>query len=115
MANPNRVGFVPLRGSLSSYINGIEPNCACQVLERFSTLSNLNMATPVDYGDLEFTRPAHKIKAVNVPDVPKEIFTGMKAYEDAARGMYKSYLLLYVVQRSRSIIVAITRFRLVRF
>ncbi|KAF9233901.1 alpha beta-hydrolase [Melanogaster broomeanus] len=44
------------------------------------------MAAPVNYGDLEFTRPADKIKAVNVPDIPEEIFTGMKDYEDAARG-----------------------------
>ncbi|KAG8216031.1 alpha beta-hydrolase [Butyriboletus roseoflavus] len=44
------------------------------------------MAAPVDYGDLPFTRPADKIKAVNAPDIPQEIFTGMKAYEDAARG-----------------------------
>lgn len=50
------------------------------------------MAAPasVDYGDLEFTRPADKIKAFNVPDVPQEIFTGMRAYEDAARGMFRS-------------------------
>lgn len=45
------------------------------------------MAAPIDYGDLDFTRPADKIKAVNVPDIPQETFTGMKAYEDAARGM----------------------------
>ncbi|KAF9224794.1 alpha beta-hydrolase [Gyrodon lividus] len=44
------------------------------------------MAAPIDYGDLKFTRPAKQIKAVNVPDVPKEIFIGMKEYEDAARG-----------------------------
>ncbi|KIK99538.1 hypothetical protein PAXRUDRAFT_822615 [Paxillus rubicundulus Ve08.2h10] len=44
------------------------------------------MAAPVDYGDLEFTRPASQIKAVNVPDIPEEIFTGMREYEDAARG-----------------------------
>ncbi|KAF8452502.1 alpha beta-hydrolase [Boletus edulis BED1] len=43
------------------------------------------MTALVDYGDLEFTRPADKIKAVNVPDVPQEISTGMKVYEDAAR------------------------------
>ena len=41
------------------------------------------MSTPVNYGDLKFTRPADKIKAINVPDVPQEIFTGMKAYQDA--------------------------------
>jgi hypothetical protein len=46
------------------------------------------MATPVDYGDLEFTRPARQIKAVNLPVVPRRIFDGMKKYEDAARGMY---------------------------
>lgn len=44
------------------------------------------MATPVDYGDLEFTRPARQIKAVNLPAVPRRIFDGMKQYEDAARG-----------------------------
>lgn len=44
------------------------------------------MATPVDYGDLEFTRPARQIKAVNLPAVPQRIFDGMKQYEDAARG-----------------------------
>ncbi|KAG9313807.1 alpha beta-hydrolase [Chiua virens] len=44
------------------------------------------MAAPVDYGDLEFTRPADKIKAINAPDIPQEIFTGMKQYEDANRG-----------------------------
>lgn len=44
------------------------------------------MATPVDYGDLEFTRPARQIKAVNLPVVPRRIFDGMKQYEDAARG-----------------------------
>ncbi|KIJ63640.1 hypothetical protein HYDPIDRAFT_113136 [Hydnomerulius pinastri MD-312] len=44
------------------------------------------MAAPVDYGDLEFTRPAKQIKAVNVPTVPQDIFDGMKEYEDAARG-----------------------------
>ncbi|KAG0704150.1 alpha beta-hydrolase [Suillus ampliporus] len=44
------------------------------------------MATPVDYGDLEFTRPAKQIKAVNLPAVPQRIFDGMKQYEDAARG-----------------------------
>jgi hypothetical protein len=46
------------------------------------------MARPVDYGDLKFTRPADKIKAVNVPDIPQEIFTGLESYEDAARGVY---------------------------
>ena len=50
------------------------------------------MSTPVDYGDLKFTRPADKIKAINVPDVPQEIFTGMKAYQDATRGVYQSSL-----------------------
>ncbi|KIJ16352.1 Merops: S09.A77 [Paxillus involutus ATCC 200175] len=44
------------------------------------------MAAPVDYGDLEFTRPANQIKAVNVPDISEGTFTGMKEYEDAARG-----------------------------
>ena len=43
---------------------------------------------PIDYGDIEFTRPADKIKAVNVPDIPQDIFTGLKVYEDAAQGMY---------------------------
>lgn len=72
------------------------------------------MAAPIDYDDLEFTRPANKIKAVNVPDVPQEILTGMKAYEDAARGMYRFSLPLC---RSDVILlnVAITRFRPVRF
>lgn len=56
------------------------------------------MAAPVNYGNLEFTRPADKIKAVNVPDVPREIFTGMKAYEDAARGMYQFSSPLCVVR-----------------
>lgn len=51
------------------------------------------MAAPVDYGDLPFTKPANKIKAVNVPNIPQEIFTGMKAYEDAARGMCWFYSL----------------------
>jgi hypothetical protein len=46
------------------------------------------MAKPIDYGDLEFTRPAKQIKAVNLPAVPQRIFDGMKQYEDAARGVY---------------------------
>lgn len=45
------------------------------------------MTVPIDYGDLEFTRPADKIKAVDVPDIPQGVFAGMKAYEDAARGI----------------------------
>ncbi|KAG2058015.1 alpha beta-hydrolase [Suillus hirtellus] len=48
------------------------------------------MATPVDYGNLEFTRPAKQIKAVNLPAVPQRIFDGMKQYEDAARGFSAS-------------------------
>ncbi|OJA12246.1 hypothetical protein AZE42_04083 [Rhizopogon vesiculosus] len=44
------------------------------------------MAKPIEYGDLEFTRPAKQIKAVNVPVVSQRIFNGMKQYEDAARG-----------------------------
>ncbi|KAH7911501.1 Alpha/Beta hydrolase protein [Hygrophoropsis aurantiaca] len=40
----------------------------------------------VDYGDLEFTRPAKHIKAVNVPAVPQRIFDGMRTYENASRG-----------------------------
>lgn len=44
------------------------------------------MTKPIEYGDLEFTRPAKQIKAVNLPDVPQRIFDGMKQYEDAARG-----------------------------
>jgi len=59
------------------------------------------MAAPIDYGDLEFTRPADKIKAASVPDIPQEIFTGMKAYEDAARGMSRSYSWLCAVWISR--------------
>ena len=58
------------------------------------------MLAPIDYGDLEFTRPADKIKAVNVPDVAQEIFTGMKTYEDAARGMFRSHKSLYAVRMS---------------
>ncbi|KAI9460684.1 alpha beta-hydrolase [Boletus coccyginus] len=49
------------------------------------------MAAPIDYGDLDFTRPADKIKAVNVPDISQETFTGMKAYEDAARVGFDLY------------------------
>ncbi|KAH7925325.1 alpha/beta-hydrolase [Leucogyrophana mollusca] len=40
----------------------------------------------VNYDNLEFTRPATRIKAVNVPAVPQRIFDGMKSYEDASRG-----------------------------
>lgn len=54
---------------------------------------------PIDDGDIEFARPANKIKAVNVPDIPQEIFTGMKVYEDAARGMYRSNSSLNVLRR----------------
>ena len=72
------------------------------------------MAAPVDYGDLEFTRPAEKIKAVNVPHIPQDIFTGMKAYEDAARGMYPSYSLSCVVRMSQLINFAVTRVQSVR-
>ncbi|KAH7925324.1 alpha/beta-hydrolase [Leucogyrophana mollusca] len=46
------------------------------------------MSFRVDYGDLEFERPADKIKTNNVPPVPGRIFDGMKAYEDAARGFH---------------------------
>jgi hypothetical protein len=46
------------------------------------------MTKPIDYGDLEFTRPAKQIKAVNLPAVPQRIFDGMKQYEDAARGAW---------------------------
>jgi hypothetical protein len=60
------------------------------------------MAAPVDYGDLEFTRPANQIKAVNVPDISEGTFTGMKEYEDAARGMYS--FSCYVEVQSHSCI-----------
>jgi hypothetical protein len=41
---------------------------------------------PFDYSHLTFTRPAEKIKAINVNPIPESIFDGMKKYEHSARG-----------------------------
>ncbi|KAJ6497168.1 Alpha/Beta hydrolase protein [Mycena vitilis] len=41
---------------------------------------------PFDYSDLEFTQPAKQIKAFNMEAVPERIFSGMRKYEDSARG-----------------------------
>ena len=38
-----------------------------------------------EYSQLEFSRPAEKIKTIDVDPVPKRIFECMKKYEDAAR------------------------------
>ncbi|KAJ6546915.1 Alpha/Beta hydrolase protein [Mycena capillaripes] len=43
---------------------------------------------PFDYGDLEFTQPAKRIKAFNVPEVPQRILDDMRKYEDSARGSF---------------------------
>ncbi|KAJ7491183.1 Alpha/Beta hydrolase protein, partial [Mycena latifolia] len=42
--------------------------------------------SPFDYGDLEFTQPAERIKAFNMEAVPQRILDGMRKYEDSARG-----------------------------
>lgn len=89
VANLSRVGFVPFEARRLNSYKTVLVEIAEAVSFPTSLNLNLNMAqaAPVDYGDLQFTRPADKIKAVNAPDVPQEIFTGMKIYEDAARGM----------------------------
>ena len=38
-----------------------------------------------DHSQLEFSRPAEKIKTVDVDPIPKRIFDDMKKYEEAAR------------------------------
>jgi hypothetical protein len=45
-----------------------------------------------DMSNLQFERPAEKIKTIDVPPIPERIFKGMEKYEDAARGM----LLLFI-------------------
>ncbi|KAF7359185.1 hypothetical protein MSAN_01260500 [Mycena sanguinolenta] len=41
---------------------------------------------PYDYGDLEYTEPATRIKAFNMRPVPQRIFNDMAKYEDSRRG-----------------------------
>ncbi|KAF8191512.1 Alpha/Beta hydrolase protein [Mycena galopus ATCC 62051] len=41
---------------------------------------------PYDYGELEFTEPASRIKAFNVGPVPQRIFDDLGKYEDSNRG-----------------------------
>ncbi|EGO01081.1 hypothetical protein SERLA73DRAFT_72051 [Serpula lacrymans var. lacrymans S7.3] len=39
-----------------------------------------------DYSYLKFSQPASQVKTINVEPIPQRIFSGMKDYEDAARG-----------------------------
>ena len=40
---------------------------------------------PFDHSHLEFSRPAEKVKTIDVDPIPKRIFNDMGKYEDALR------------------------------
>lgn len=41
----------------------------------------------ITYRELDFQRPADKVKTINVDPIPEHIFTDMKKYEVAGLGM----------------------------
>jgi hypothetical protein len=54
--------------------------------QRYAFVTHNIHSMSFDYNHLDFTRPAEKIKAINVNPIPGFIFDGMKKYEQSARG-----------------------------